>query len=65
MIGAQIFSREGVEKDERAKQIQSAQVARILKDQDEEMRTIIASAERKLVSDNAIEFLEVQSDKNS
>jgi DNA-directed RNA polymerase subunit beta len=49
VIGAQIFSREGVEKDERAKQIQSAQVARILKDQDEEMRTIIASAERKLV----------------
>ena len=49
VIGAQIFSREGVEKDERAKQIQSADVARILKDQDEEMRTIIASAERKLV----------------
>jgi DNA-directed RNA polymerase subunit beta len=49
VIGAQIFSREGVEKDERAKQIQNASVARILKDQDEEMRTIIASAERKLV----------------
>ncbi len=50
VIGAQIFSREGVEKDERAKQIQGAEIARILKDQDEEMRTIIASAERKLVT---------------
>jgi DNA-directed RNA polymerase subunit beta len=50
VIGAQIFSREGVEKDERAKQIQNAEVARILRDQDEEMRTIIASAERKLVN---------------
>ncbi|HCP46388.1 MAG TPA: DNA-directed RNA polymerase subunit beta, partial [Deltaproteobacteria bacterium] len=49
VIGAQIFSREGVEKDERAKQIQAAETARILRDQDEEMRTIIASAERKLV----------------
>ena len=50
VIGAQIFSREGVEKDERAQQIQNAEIARILKDQDEEMRTIISSAERKLVS---------------
>ena len=49
VIGAQIFAREGVEKDERSKQIENAQVARILKDQDEEVRTIIASAERKLV----------------
>jgi DNA-directed RNA polymerase subunit beta len=50
VIGAQVFAREGVEKDERSKQIENAQVARILKDQDEEVRTIIASAERKLVS---------------
>jgi len=50
VIGAQIFSREGVEKDERARQIQNAEIARILKDQDEEMRTIISSAERKLIS---------------
>ena len=50
VIGAQIFSREGVEKDERAKQIQNAEIARILKDQDEEMRTIISSAERKLIA---------------
>jgi len=49
VIGAQIFSREGVERDERAKQIQNAEIARIMRDQDEEMRTIIASAERKLV----------------
>jgi DNA-directed RNA polymerase subunit beta len=50
VIGCQIFSREGVERDERAKDIQNAQIARIFKDQDEEMRTIIASAERKLVA---------------
>ena len=50
VIGCQIFSREGVERDERAKDIQNAQIARIFKDQDEEMRTIIASAERKLVT---------------
>jgi len=50
VIGAQVFSREGVEQDERAKQIQNAEVARILKDQDEEMRTILSSAERKLIS---------------
>jgi len=50
VIGAKIFSREGVEKDERARQIQNAEIARILKDQDEEMRTIISSAERKLVT---------------
>ena len=48
VIGAQIFSREGVDRDERAKQILNTHVARILKDQDEEMRTIIDSAERKL-----------------
>jgi len=50
VIGAQVFSREGVEKDERAKQIQNGEIARILKDQDEEMRTILSSAERKLIS---------------
>jgi len=50
VIGAQIFSREGVEKDERARQIQAEEIAKIHRDQDEEMRTIIASAERKLVN---------------
>ncbi len=49
VIAAQIFSREGVERDERAKQIQASETARILRDQDEEMRTLISSAERKLV----------------
>jgi DNA-directed RNA polymerase subunit beta len=49
VIAAQIFSREGVEKDERAKQIQNENIAGVLRDQDEEMRTIIASAERKLI----------------
>ena len=50
VIGAQIFSREGVERDERAKQIQNSEVASIMRDQDEEMRTIISSAERKLIT---------------
>jgi DNA-directed RNA polymerase subunit beta len=49
VIGAQIFSREGVERDQRAQQIQAAETAKILRDQDEEMRTLISSAERKLV----------------
>ncbi|MCP4872307.1 MAG: DNA-directed RNA polymerase subunit beta [Proteobacteria bacterium] len=50
VIGAQIFSREGVERDERAKQIQNQEIASIMRDQDEEMRTIISSAERKLIN---------------
>jgi len=49
VIGAQIFSREGVERDERAQQIQATETSKILRDQDEEMRTLISSAERKLV----------------
>mgnify|MGYP002832698155 CR=1 FL=1 len=49
VISAKVFARKGVEKDERARQIQNANIARVLKDQDEEMRTIISSAERKLV----------------
>ena len=48
VIHAQIFSREGVEKDERAKQIQEEQVARILKDKQEEIKTLYASARVKL-----------------
>ena len=48
VIHAQIFSREGVEKDERAKQIQEEQVARILKDKQEEAKTLFASARKKL-----------------
>ncbi len=48
VIHAQIFSREGVEKDERAKQIQEEQVARILKDKSDEMKTIYGSARAKL-----------------
>ena len=49
VIGAQIFSREGVERDERAQQIHATETSKILRDQDEEMRTLISSAERKLV----------------
>jgi len=48
VIHAQIFSREGVEKDERAKRIQEEQIARILKDKQEEAKTLFASARKKL-----------------
>ncbi|MCK6530978.1 DNA-directed RNA polymerase subunit beta [Myxococcota bacterium] len=50
VIGAQIFSREGVERDDRAKQIQEDEIARILKDKNEEVKTIYGSATRKLWS---------------
>jgi len=49
VIHAQIFSREGVEKDERARQIQEEQVARILKDKQEEIKTLYRSARKKLL----------------
>jgi DNA-directed RNA polymerase subunit beta len=49
VIHAQIFSREGVEKDERARQIQEEQVARILKDKQEEIKTLYRSARKKMM----------------
>ena len=48
IIGAQIFSREGAEKDERAKAIQDLEVAKILKDQEDEVKIIMDSAYRRL-----------------
>jgi len=48
IIGAQIFSREGAEKDERAKAIQDQEVAKILKDQEDEVKIIMDSAYRRL-----------------
>ncbi len=50
VIHAQIFSREGVEQDERAKQIQEEQIARYLKDKNDEMKTVYTSARAKLWS---------------
>jgi DNA-directed RNA polymerase subunit beta len=40
VIGAQVFSRRGVEKDERAKALEEAEIDRLRKDQDDEIRII-------------------------
>jgi DNA-directed RNA polymerase subunit beta len=40
VIGAKVFSRKGVEKDERAKQIESMEEAKLLKDQNDEIKVI-------------------------
>ncbi len=40
VIGAQVFSRRGVEKDERAKALEEAEVDRLRKDQEDEIRII-------------------------
>ena len=48
VIGAQIFAREGVEKDARAADIEQWQVARIHRDRDEKLRTVRDSASRQL-----------------
>ena len=48
VIGAKVFSRKGVEKDERAKQIESMEEAKLLKDQNDEIRVIQDSAFSRL-----------------
>jgi len=48
VIGAQIFAREGVEKDQRTVEIEAYQVARINRDRDEKLRTVRDSAARSL-----------------
>jgi DNA-directed RNA polymerase subunit beta len=48
VIGARVFSREGVEKDVRAVEIEHAAVRRIERDRDEKLRTIRDSALRQL-----------------
>jgi DNA-directed RNA polymerase subunit beta len=49
VIGAQVFAREGVEKDARALEIEREAVKRIERDRDEKVRTIKDSALRQLV----------------
>ena len=44
VIGAQVFSRRGVEKDERARAIEEAEIERLRKDQEDEIRIIRDSA---------------------
>ncbi len=48
VIGAKVFSRKGVEKDERAKQIESMEEAKLLKDQNDEIKVIQGSAFARL-----------------
>ncbi|MFN7144516.1 MAG: DNA-directed RNA polymerase subunit beta, partial [Myxococcota bacterium] len=48
VIGAQIFAREGVEKDARSAEIEGFQVSRINRDRDEKLRTVRDSAARSL-----------------
>ena len=48
-MSSQVFSREGVEKDIRAVEIEIEQVRRIERDRNEKLRTIRESALRQLV----------------
>ncbi len=48
VIGAQVFSRRGVEKDERARAIEEQDIERLRKDQEDEIRIIRESAMRKV-----------------
>ena len=48
VIGAQVFSRRGVEKDERARAIEDQEVDRLRKDQDDEIRIITDNAMGKI-----------------
>jgi DNA-directed RNA polymerase subunit beta len=48
VIGAQVFSRRGVEKDERARALEEAEIERLRKDQEDEIRIIRKSALAKV-----------------
>jgi DNA-directed RNA polymerase subunit beta len=48
VIGAQVFSRRGVEKDERAQAIEELEIERLRKDQEDEARIIRDSVSRKI-----------------
>ena len=48
VIGAQVFAREGVEKDSRALEIEQQAIRRIERDRDEKVRTVKDSALRQL-----------------
>ena len=48
VISAKVFSRKGVEKDERAKQIESMEEAKLLKDQNDEIKVIQDSAYNRI-----------------
>src|SRR5262250_269132 len=48
VIGAQVFSRRGVQKDERAQALEEQDIERLRKDQEDEVRIIRGSAMRKV-----------------
>ncbi len=48
VIGAKVFSRKGVEKDERARDIEAREEAKLLKDQNDEIRILKENAFNKL-----------------
>jgi DNA-directed RNA polymerase subunit beta len=48
VINAKVFSRKGVDKDERAKQIESEEEAKLLKDQNDEIKILKDSAYQKI-----------------
>jgi DNA-directed RNA polymerase subunit beta len=48
VINAKVFSRKGVDKDERSQQIEDEEEARLLKDQNDEIRIIRDSGRRKM-----------------
>ena len=48
VIGAQVFSREGVEKDERALEIEAASISRIERDRDETLKAFRESSLRQM-----------------
>ena len=50
IIGAQVFARKGIDKDERAQAIEEQEEARLLKDQNDEIKIIKESARRKIYS---------------
>jgi DNA-directed RNA polymerase subunit beta len=50
IIGAQVFARKGIDKDERAQLIEEEEEARLLKDQNDEIKIIRESARRKILS---------------
>ncbi len=50
VVDAKVFCRRGVEKDERAKAIEDLEIARILKDQEDELNVMRRSAVKKLTA---------------
>ena len=50
VISAQVFSRKGVDKDERAQEIEDAEETKLLKDQDDEIRILADAARDRIIS---------------